>query len=191
MARKLNAKQATFVSEYLKDFNATQAAIRAGYSPKTAGQIGGALLKKVEIQLAISAVQEKRLAKADIDGDRLLRELNRVALFDPRRLFGPDGSPRSLPDLDDDTVAAVAGLDVIEQFDDDGLKRGDIKKWKLANKLGAIELLLRHLGLLNDKLDVTSKGDKLEGPRVQLFVPDNGRDDQVRPPGGAADEVLS
>jgi phage terminase small subunit len=69
---KLTAKQQRFVDEYLIDLNATQAAIRAGYSAKTAGQIGEQNLKKLEIQQAITERNEARQKRTEIDQDYVL-----------------------------------------------------------------------------------------------------------------------
>ncbi|MCI5049982.1 MAG: terminase small subunit [Rickettsiales bacterium] len=70
----MTPKQARFVEEYLIDLNATQAAIRAGYSEKTAGQIGEQNLKKLEIAQAIEAAKAKRSEKAQIDSEWVLKE---------------------------------------------------------------------------------------------------------------------
>lgn len=69
---KLNAKQERFVAEYLFDSNATQAAIRAGYSPKTAGQQGERLLKNVEIKAALSVAVAKQQRRTEISADLVL-----------------------------------------------------------------------------------------------------------------------
>ena len=71
---KLTAKQQRFIEEYLIDLNATQAAIRAGYSGKTAGQIGGENLNKPEIQAAIAVAQAKRSEETAIDAAYVLRQ---------------------------------------------------------------------------------------------------------------------
>ncbi|WP_310731021.1 terminase small subunit, partial [Burkholderia multivorans] len=113
-AKKLSAKHQRFVDEYLIDLNATKAAERAGYSKRTAGQIGFELLKKPEIAEAISEAMKAREQRTGITQDRVLRELARIAFFDPRKLFDADGRPLPISELDDDTAAAIAGLDVFE-----------------------------------------------------------------------------
>jgi phage terminase small subunit len=80
-------KQAAFVREYVKDWNASQAAIRAGYSEATAGQIGHALLKKVEVQDAIERRMAAVFAVAEVDAAMVVRELYEVATADPRDLM--------------------------------------------------------------------------------------------------------
>ena len=78
-AKKLTPKQKCFVDEYLVDLNATQAAIRAGYSAKTAGSIGQRLLKKVEIQTALAAAMAAREERTEITADYVLRRLKEEA----------------------------------------------------------------------------------------------------------------
>ncbi len=156
--KKLTARQAAFVNEYLIDLNATQAAIRAGYSKKTAGQIGERLLRNVEIQRALSLRMKKREERTEITQDRVLKEFARLAFFDPRKLFNGDGSPKPICELDDDTAAALAGLDIMEEFAGTGEDRvfiGYTKKYKIADKKGALDSVARHLGMFNDKLELT------------------------------------
>ena len=76
----LTAKQSRFVDEYLVDLNATQAALRAGYSQRTAGQIGDENLKKPEIQSAIQQRMQERQARTQITADLVLREVASIAL---------------------------------------------------------------------------------------------------------------
>ena len=72
---ELTDKQKRFVEEYLVDLNATQAAIRAGYSEQTAYSIGQRLLKKVEVQEAIQQAQNKRSERTQITQDEVIRRL--------------------------------------------------------------------------------------------------------------------
>lgn len=82
MARKLTPKQKAFVSEYLIDLNATQAAVRAGYSKKTAGAIGGENLEKPEIQEAIQKATYKRSERTEITQDKVIAEIAKYAFKD-------------------------------------------------------------------------------------------------------------
>lgn len=77
--RELNDKQAAFVREYMADFNATQAAIRAGYSVKTAGQIGHELLKKPEVQQRLREFQQKAAEKTETEAEWIRRRLKEEA----------------------------------------------------------------------------------------------------------------
>ena len=153
-AKKLTPKQKRFVSEYLIDLNATQAAIRAGYSPKTANEQGARLLANVSIAKAIQEARDKRQQRTEITQDRVLQEYARLAFYDPRKLFQPDGTPKPIEELDTDTAAVLAGLEVREEFEGTGQDRvfiGYTKKYKLANKLGALDSLAKHLGMLDGK----------------------------------------
>lgn len=138
-----------FVAEYLTDLNATRAAIAAGYSSKTAGQQGSRLLKNVKVVAEIAAKTKTRIARLGVTAGNVLQELARLAFFDPRKLFNPDGTAKQITELDDETAAGVAGLDVHEIMRDGA---GDctrilIKKYKLVDKGQNLERLGKHLGL--------------------------------------------
>lgn len=139
-----------FVEAYLANGgNASKAAVAAGFSEKTAGAAGSRLLKHVEV---LTTIQQRRavvIEKMELTTERTLREIARVAYFDPRKLFHANGAPKSLMELDDDTAAAIAGLDVLEEFDGTGQDRvliGHIKKYKIADKNSALEKAMKHLG---------------------------------------------
>lgn len=150
--RGLTPMQARFVEEYLVDLNATQAAIRAGYSAKTAGWIGPQLLGKTHIQERINSAQRERSARTGITADRVLKEISRVAFADPRAVmaWGPGGvALRDSAELSDDEAAAVA--EVSETWSENGGSR----KVKLHDKVAALEKLAKHVGLYDDKGDTT------------------------------------
>lgn len=149
----LTQKQRLFVVAYTREANATRAAIAAGYSAKTAQQAGSRLLSDVVVRQAINNIQaaviEKAAAEAGITLERTLREIARIAYFDPRRMFDRHGNPLAITQLDDETAAVIAGLDVMEEWEGSGPSRvliGHVKKWKLADKKGALDILMKHLG---------------------------------------------
>lgn len=152
----LTAKQAAFVREYLVDLNATQAAIRAGYSKKTANVIASELLAKPIIQSAIQEEMKKRAERTEITADKVLKEFAKLAFFDPRKLFDDKGNPKDITELDDDTAAALAGLDVVQDFDPDTGVTSYTKKYKLASKQAALDSLGRHLGMFLDRTEVNA-----------------------------------
>jgi phage terminase small subunit len=158
----LTAKQACFVQEYLIDLNATQAAIRAGYSKKTAGQMGNENLKKPKIANAIAASQKKRAERTEITQDRVLAEYAKLAFLDPRKFFTAEGNLVPIQDLDDDTAAALAGMDVVENRGEGGAIVDYTKKIKISDKKGALDSIARHLGMFNDKLDLTTGGKEIK-----------------------------
>lgn len=148
----LNAKQTAFVHEYLVDKNATQAAIRAGYSVKTAASLGERLLRNVEIRAAIDEGLQDLARRVGLTAEMVLRERKRLAFFDPRKLLDREGNPLPLQDLDDDTAAAIAGLDVLQMIGE-GHTSGItsfVKKYKLAAKDTSLMALEKYLGL-NEK----------------------------------------
>ncbi|AOJ10840.1 terminase small subunit [Burkholderia mayonis] len=173
--KKLTAKQQRFVDEYLVDLNASAAARRAGYSAKTAGQIGERLLKKVEVQHALAEAMKARCERTHITQDRVLRELARIAFFDIRKLYNADGTLKRPDLLDDEAAAGLAGVDVVEQMTYSADGDGELtatpmltKKAKVFDKTAALTLAMRHLGMLNDKLEISKK------PRVRV-VDQTGR----------------
>jgi len=146
MAKKLSAKQQLFVTEYLVDLNATQAAIRAGYSAKWAGFNADKQLKNTKIQEAIAEALAKRSERTEIKADAVLKEIARIGFFDPRKLFNADGTPKAINELDDDTAASISGIEVVNVGNSD-LGVGQVLKYKIADKNSALEKLCKHLGL--------------------------------------------
>lgn len=149
----MTPKQSAFVREYLVDLNATQAAIRAGYSARSASTEGERLLRNAEIAAAVQRGMDKRADKVGITAERVLREIEKLAFFDPRKLFDDDGAPIHVSKLDDDTAAAVAGLDVVMQGNQD-VGFAQVLKVKLTDKSKNLELLGRHLKLFTDKIEI-------------------------------------
>lgn len=159
---ELTPKQQRFVREYLIDLNAKQAAIRAGYSAKTAEVQASRLLSNAKVAAAVAKAQDKRAKRTEITADRVLREYARIGFFDPRRLYRDDGSPIPLNDLDDDTAAAVAGLDIQEVYEgygDDRVFVGYTKKYKVADKIRALDAIAKHLGMFVDRVEHSGRFD--------------------------------
>lgn len=164
----LNERQQLFVREYLVDLNATQAAIRAGYSVKTAGSQGFDLLKKPEIQEMVQAAYQKRAEKVELSAEQVLREIKLAAFLDPIELFADDGTLKPLREMPEHARRAIAGIEVEELYDGRGSERqfiGYLKKIKLVSKEGTLTLAGRHLGMFTDKTELTGKdGADLFGP---------------------------
>jgi phage terminase small subunit len=150
MNPKLTDKQAAFVAEYLVDMNSSAAARRAGYASRNANVTGPRLLADARISAAVRAAMAEREHRTRISADRVLAEIARIAFADVRAMFDADGLPRPIGELDGDTAAAVAGLEVSVTHGEDGsITR--IAKVKIADKLAALEKLGRHLGLFDPK----------------------------------------
>jgi phage terminase small subunit len=172
----MTPKQQAFVSEYLVDLCGAKAAMRAGYSPRTAKRAAYELLQKEEIQAALATAMQARQQRTEVTIDRVVQELARLAFHDIGKLFDADGAPLRIADLDEDTRRAVAGLEVVSVGNSDaGI--GQVMKFKLVDKPKVLELLLRHLGAFTEKLEVTGKdgGPVLTESTVQFYLPSNGR----------------
>lgn len=147
---KLTDKQKRFVEEYLVDLNATQAAIRAGYSEQTAYSIGQRLLKKVEVQEAIQQAQNKRTTRTQITQDEVIRRL----IENVDISMGKKATVITIPSKSEN--GKVVGNDVA-QF---------VYEPSAANK--ALELLGKHLGIFKDGVDITSGGKPLQPTIIEL-----------------------
>jgi len=153
------ARRKAFAEAYIVNGNnATQAAITAGFSPKTAYSQGQRLLKNVELKQAI-AVRSEAIAKiVGLETERTKLEVARLAYFDPRKLYREDGSFKDPKEWDDDTAAVVASLDVSEEFAADGSKTGFLKKLKLWDKNAALEKAMKFHGLYKED-NAQSRGE--------------------------------
>lgn len=148
------ARQRLFVAQYLVDHNATQAAVRAGYSAKTAEQLGSRLLKNKWVAEAIEAGLAKQEKRIERTADDVLRELWKLALVDIGLAFDANGALLSLAQMPEDVRRAISGIEVDELFAGDGEARslaGRTRKVKLWEKTKALELLGKHFKLFTEK----------------------------------------
>lgn len=168
---ELRGKQALFVAEYLVDLNATQAAIRAGYSAKTATEIGHENLRKPQIAAAIAAANAERSRRTGITADRVLEELAVIAFQDPRhykpQLLGgielAEGAPAT-------AMRAVSSIKVKQYMH---YPRGLVSEteFKFWDKNSALENLGRHFKLFTDVKEVKDAGgfaDRLRAARERV-----------------------
>ena len=147
---KLTEKQQRFVDEYLIDLNATQAAIRAGYSAKTADVQGSRMLANCKVQQAISIAMAERSKRTGINQDRVVLELARIAFVKMTDIIDSDGKIKD--DATDDDLACIESVKYKSSESDTGLSVE--REVKISPKLKAPESLGKHLGMWNDKLDV-------------------------------------
>jgi len=147
----LTDKQEKFCQEYLVDLNATQAAIRAGYSEATARSQGQRLLTNVDIQARISELNKSRLEATGISQKRVLEEYAKIAFFDIREIFDVDGGLINVKQLDANNAGAIASIKSSEEWgeDEDGNRvvTGTLKEVKVFDKIRALQDLGKHLGL--------------------------------------------
>lgn len=140
----LTPKQAAFVREYLVDLNGTQAAIRAGYSKKTASKMAYELLHDVPyVMEAIDKAKAERLERLKLKADDVLVELARIATLDVARACDEEGNllpPHKMPE---DVRRAVSGVEQSLV----GMK------YRFADKLRALELIGKHLTMFKDQVE--------------------------------------
>lgn len=159
----MTGKQKRFIEEYLIDLNATQAAIRAGYSPDTAGAIGNENLKKPDIRARIDQEMAKRSSRTGINQDRVIRELARIAFVNPADVIDAKDATLKEDATEDDTAAVLSVK--VKTFGEDGIER----EIKMADKLKALELLGKHLGMFQNNLNVEiNTSEKLNDIMNQL-----------------------
>ena len=171
---KMTAKQQRFCDEYLIDLNATQAAIRAGYSVKTAMEQGYQLLRKTSVQNYIEERKADRVKRTEITQDNVLKELAIIAfsnaadyasVIEKQAMIDIDGVPIPLKDADGNPVMYRTVEPVLtDNLTEDQkkalsvIKKGrDGFEVKPYDKVRALELLGKHLGMWTDKVEVTEK----------------------------------
>lgn len=149
-AKSLNPRQRKFVQEYLKDPCAKEAAIKAGYSEKSAEFLGYQLLQKPLVKEAIQIGEERKAKKAEVTQDMIMSELKRLAFVNPRRImqWGPDGVTFTAShELTEDEAACV--VEASETVTKDG---GTIRV-KLADRVQALTLLGKQVGMFKDRVE--------------------------------------
>ena len=160
--KKLTPKQARFIEEYIVDLNATQAAVRAGYSPKTAFCIGIENLKKPLIKKHLAERQREIAGEIGISQKRVLEEYSKLAFFDPRKLYDKNGEFKPVHELEAEVAAALTSIKE---------KEGE-KEYKYGDKKGALDSLAKHLGLFKDEEE--TKGVTIN---IVMNVPEPDRED--------------
>jgi phage terminase small subunit len=155
----LTNKQRRFVEEYLIDLNATQAAIRAGYSKKTARQIGEENLSKPDIAKAVQEAQAKRSERTEVDVDYVVKRMVEIDQMDVMDIMTDSMSLKPVSDWPRVWRQYLSGFDLAEMFEGRGEERdmvGILKKIKWPDKIKNLELLGRHLGMF--KVEHTGAG---------------------------------
>lgn len=149
---KLTAKQKRFCDEYLIDLNATQAAIRAGYSPKTACEQASRLLANVKVQDEIAIEMAERSKRTGINQDRVLMEIAKMAFVNIDDVI----------DLDTAKVKRTATKEDLACIQSVKIKQtefGTEREIKLCDKKSNLELLGKHLGMFKDKVELEADMD--------------------------------
>ncbi len=163
---KLTTKQKVFVEEYLVDLNATQAAIRAGYSKKTAKEIGHENLTKPHIAEYVMQAKQNRSKETNIDATYVLRRLKEIDELDVIDILKDDGTLKPIKDWPKVWRTSISGVDI------NSLATGEditaiVSKIKWPDKTKNIELIGKHVDIQawRDKLSI---GGDPEAPPIQV-----------------------
>ncbi len=190
----MTPKQRQFVREYLIDLNATQAAIRAGYSKRTAQEQGSRLLSNVMVSGAIEEAMGRRADRTDITADRVLEELALIGFADMGTYVKLDGGHAIFDwsDLPPDATKVISEITQETYVDGKGEDAETVKKtkFKLHDKRAALVDMGRHLGMFTDNINV--------GGEVHWMISDETMDedawseahgDSVATPAGASEST--
>ncbi|WP_116364196.1 terminase small subunit [Parahaliea mediterranea] len=164
MSVKLTAKQEQFCHEYLVDLNATQAAARAGYSKKTAKDMGCQNLAKPNIAERIEALKAERMERIQISADYVLQRLVEIDQMDIAEILNDDFSVKPLREWPETWRRTLSGVDVSEYWEGSGEGRemtALLKKIKWPDKLRNLELIGRHVavGAFREVIDHNHRGE--------------------------------
>ena len=161
---KSGPKLETFARQYvIHNFNGTAAAKAAGYSAKTAAFQGSRLLKNVKVKRLIAVLAAAQNKKLDISVERTLAQIARHAYVDPRALFNDDGTLKKISELDADTAACIAGVQM-----GTGRNGKRVESIKITNQLRALEMLGNYLKLFAEDRNPVDLGVKviiMDAPR--------------------------
>ncbi len=164
--KKLPPRQFLFVQEYVSSLNATQSALKAGYSTKTAYSQGQRLLKKVEVQESIQEYKERAAKRSQVTVDRIVEEYRRIAFANTPDGIKVIGGWVYITDTDDLTPEQQAAIAEIHQTKD-GVRI------KFHDKTKALDSLGKHLGMFTDKVQVEHVG---EAPKLEIVF--RGKEDK-------------
>lgn len=155
--------QKRFCNEFLIDLNATRA-YKVAYpnckKDETARANGSRLLTKANIQEYVAEKMKEREQRTEVTQDMVIKELAKIAFFNPKNIFGDNNTLKNIVSLDDDIASVITSVETLEEYDgygEDREKIGNTTKVKLADKMKALEMLGRHLGMFKDKVEVDVK----------------------------------
>ena len=157
---KLTNKQKVFVAEYLTDFNAKRAAIAAGVKSDQAGAVGCQWVNADRFPAVANEVKrmlEERRATASIDARRVVEELTKIALFNPKSMLDKDGNLLELNQMPDYVACCIKSIEASVCVEDDemyGLVKMKRLKLQFHDKMNALEQIAKHLGLLKDIINI-------------------------------------
>lgn len=164
MSKPLTDRQEMFCLEYIVDLNATKAAIRAGYSERSARQEASRLMTNDDISSRIQELMDERAKKVEVTSAHVLSELLKLAMVDIAGAYDENGNLKQIHDIPEEVRKAIAGVETYYErvgTDEDGNPDlCTVKKVKFWDKPKSLELLGKHLKLFTEKHEVTGKDGK-------------------------------
>jgi phage terminase small subunit len=161
MADKLTIKQEKFVQGLFAGLSQREAYKQAfnceNMKDETIDVKASELANKDKIRVRLDELKNELKSRNMITAERVMAEYAKLAFFDPRKLFNADGTPKNITELDDDTAAALAGLDVQDVYEGYGEDRrfiGYTKKYKLSDKRAALDSIAKCLGMFKENVNV-------------------------------------
>ena len=167
----LSPKIERFCREYVIDMNGAQAAIRAGYSARSAKEQASALLTKPNVKLFVAQLQAELAESTKVKAVDVIMELTKLGFSNIQDYINEDNQIKDLSELNNDKAAAVASIETTTILLGEGRTKKTVKL-KLWDKKDALVQLGRHLGIFNDKTDITSNGKEIG--QVNLIQLPNG-----------------
>lgn len=143
--KKLTGKQELFCQEYIKDFNGTQAAIRAGYSDKSAHDIASENLRKPDIEERIKELRHELYNRNKITVDEIIHELSEITRVDPAEIYDDNGNLMPLSRMSERARKSIKSMQYQSYTYQDG-SESEKRKVVLHSKMDAFEKLMKHLG---------------------------------------------
>ena len=165
-------RRIAFVEAYLSNGrNATQAAVTAGFSPKTAERQGSRMVRDVRVQTVLDKRRTDIAKKNELSTDEIMADMARALRFDPRKLYRQDGTLKPIHELDDDTALCLTGIEVVAMPGEEGATPLFVKKMKWESKATARDQALKVFGMYEkDNKQKTGAMDGLPRELVQLMV---------------------
>lgn len=146
---QLTPRQKRFTEEYLKDLNATQAAIRAGYAANSADVEGVRLLGNAKVAEVISQLQKARSERTEITTDMVVKEFAKMGFSNIKNYFSTGWYAKDVDELTDEQAAAIASVEkIVTVTNFDGVtNEKTVFKFRLHDKRGSLDSLGKHLGM--------------------------------------------
>ncbi len=153
MGHRKTIKKERFAFKYVECGNASEA-YRFAYNatnmkPDSIKRVASELLKDLYVTSTVKELQNQLKTELKISAEKVLKEYARIAFFDIRTLFNEENSYKELSEIDTDSIAAIANIEIAESYGTSGESGVFIKKIKLNDKLKALDALARHLGFYN------------------------------------------